>query len=154
MTEPLKWCLWQPLFLPETSYLRDHMWYLASCLHLLCRAMQKRWRILPPSVSAVPLVHKGIGERSVSLPRKMQCNGGIEARLTTSRLWYAVCSWVCHEVAHSSVSSQHSCRGWLGRTGCVWHEQGIGAVPGVVLVFCLGMWGTVCLKQRWSLAFC
>lgn len=72
---------------PETSYLRDHMWYLASCFLPLCRTMQKRRRILPYFVSAVPLVHKGIGERSVSLPRKMQCNGEIKARLTTSRLY-------------------------------------------------------------------
>ena len=111
----------------QKPHIWEIMWYLASCLHLLCRTMHDRWRILPCAVSPVPLVHKGIKERSVSMPRKTQCNGGIKLRLTTSRHYdmpYA------RKFAMTLSAPLFPCNapaeaGWAG-TGCVWGKQGVG----------------------------
>lgn len=105
--------------------------------------------------SPVPLVHKGINERSVSMPRKMQCNGGKKLRLTTNRR--CDMPYTCDFAMTLPTSpSPHNApaEAGCGGTGCIWGTQGVGGVPRVVLMFCPGVWGAACLKQRWSLVFC
>lgn len=117
--------------------------------------MQERWRTLPCFVTPVLLVYKGIRDRSVSMPRKMQCNGRITLRLTTGRHYgipYA-CEFVMTLPSPPSPHDAPAESGW-GIAGCVCGEQRVEGVPGMVVMLCPGMWRTACLKQRLSLMFC
>lgn len=91
------------------------MWCLTSCLLLHCRTKQERWRILPCSASPIPLVQKGNqgNQNPVSIPIKIQCDGGINLRLTTSSWYGTLHLQVCHDIVHPSVPSWLSYRGWL-----------------------------------------
>lgn len=72
----------------------------------------------------------------MSMARKMQRNGGLKLRLTTSRCYdmLYVCEFAMTLPTPPSPHNAPAEAGWWGGTRPVWGEQGVGGVAGMVLM--------------------